>query len=120
MNFYSGQSFEYASVRYRVRNGNRCEGDLVIEFSTDGGRSWHRPAIAHTLILIDFKYQVEENNYGALGKIKRGGLGGWKLLQAIMAAVSNGWESEAEKIKRERAELQKRNDLIGGQLSLPG
>jgi hypothetical protein len=102
--FYAGQEFEYKGIHYRIRSGDRCDGDLVLEFYVTG---WHRPAIAHTYILTSFKYQVEENNYGDNGKVKRG-LGGWYLLKKIRMACLNGWKAEAEEIVRQRADLNGR------------
>jgi len=96
--FYAGQTFNYKSVEYRVIEGNRCDGDLVLEFRVNG---WHRPTIAHTMILAAFKHQVEENNYGPSGKISRG-QGGQYLLDAITRACKNGWRLEAEVINQQR------------------
>lgn len=99
--FYAGQEFEHDGVQYRVLAGRHCEGDLVIQFRVAG---WHQPAIAHSLILTDFKFQVEENNYGRNGKIKRGKQGGWYLIEALKSACrpSNGWRIVASRIKNER------------------
>lgn len=100
MQFYAGQTFVHDNVSYRILKGNRCDGDLVIEFMVNG---WHRPKIAHTLILENFKFQVEENNYGSNGKIKKG-RGGWYLLDSVRSAAMNGWEDDALKIIRQREE----------------
>lgn len=103
--FHAGQEFSYAGVQYRVLQGTRCDGDLVIEFSLPPG--WHRPAIAHTLILAEFKYQVEENNYGAEGKVQRG-QGGWYLLSAIKEACDFGWAHVAQRVKDQRLAAERR------------
>lgn len=115
MNFEPGLQFVHDRVCYRVVSGDRCEGDMVIEFSLDGVR-WHRPSIAHSEILISFKFQVEENNYGANGKVKRG-RGGWYLLDSIKSACRNGWEAEAKRIREQRQ--QKESVAIQAQLGLP-
>lgn len=100
--FYAGQEFAHKGVRYRVREGTRCQGDIVLEFCIDG---WYRPHIAHTFILAAFKYQVEENNYGKEGKIKRG-FGGAYLLDALKRACVNGWQLEAEVIEQQRNKIK--------------
>lgn len=106
MKFEPGAVFEYGGVCYRVRKGNRCDGDMVIEFCVTG---WHRPTIAHTLILSEFKFQVDHNNYGPNGKIRRGGRGGWMLIDAIKEACRYGWEGVAARIfgERQRAEARR-------------
>ncbi len=56
----------------------------------------YTPTIAHTLILFEFKCQVEDNNYPPP-------LLGWKKLhQALLDARTVGWEKIAEMIKQER------------------
>lgn len=97
--FYAGQEFEFDGVQYRILPGNRCRDDLVLEFRVVG---WHRPKIAHTLILCDFKFQVEQNNYGPNGKIQKA-RGGWYLIDAIKSACHrNGWRVVANRIENER------------------
>jgi hypothetical protein len=100
MKFWPGQEFEHDGVQYRVLVGDRCEDDMVLEFRVAG---WHRPKIAHSLIAVEFKFQVEENNYGRHGKIKRGGRGGWMLIDAIKEACRYGWETVAERIAKQRS-----------------
>lgn len=102
--FYAGQVFDHEGVRYRIIKGNRCDGDLIIEFSCVG---WCRPTIAHNQILTDFKYQVEENNYGNNGKVTRG-RGGLYLMESIWRACQNGWRSEAAMTRRQREEKARR------------
>lgn len=99
--FYVGSTFTYGGVSYRVLAGRYCDGDMIIEFSTDSGQTWHRPHIAHTLILAEFKYYVEENNYPRSDRWK----GGQYLLDAITRATADGtgWQAEAERIARQRA-----------------
>lgn len=82
MKFFPGLSFAEMGIHFRVSRGNRCEGDMVMDISIDG-KKWIRPTISHTFILTEFKYQVEENNYGKDGKIKRGGEGGEYLMRHI-------------------------------------
>lgn len=107
MKFAPGQEFEHNGVQYRVLAGYRCEGDMVLEFRVVG---WHRPTIAHSLIAAEFKFQVEENNYGRNGKIKRGGRGGWMLVDAIKEACKYGWGSVAERIAGQRERAATRRD----------
>ncbi len=92
--FVAGQEFEFDGVQYRVLAGNRRKGDLVLEFRVVG---WHRPMIAHTLILAAFKFQVEENNYP-----RPRFRGGYKLLDAIKEACKYGWKSVVDRIANER------------------
>ena len=101
MKFYEGMTFQNHNVTYRVRKGNRCDGDLVIEFKVDG---WYMPPIAHTYILTNFKFQVEENNYGENGKVKKG-RGGWYLLDKIRSAAMHGWQQGADEIIEQREAL---------------
>lgn len=117
MNFAVGNNFSDGAFEYRVVAGKNCEGDMIIECRLPGS-GWHRPKISHTLILVNFKFQVEENNYGANGKKKRG-RGGWYLLEKIRRACLNGWEVEAEEIARQRAELKKRDEYAAAQMGLP-
>jgi hypothetical protein len=107
MKFAPGQEFERNGVQYRVLSGDRCEGDMVLEFRVAG---WHRPTIAHSLIAIEFKFQVEQNNYGPNGKLRKGGRGGWMLIDAIKEACRYGWESVAERILGERERAARRRE----------
>ena len=100
MIFYAGQSFSSHNgrIEYRILAGDRCDGDLVLEFRIDRG-NWIMPRIEHTLILATFKGQVEENNYPQ----SKGYEGCWRLLKAIGNAVlCNDWKAEAKKIEGER------------------
>ena len=115
MRFYAGQQFERDGIEYRVLPGNRCDGDLVIEFKVNG---WHRPKIAHTMILTAFKFQVEENNYGQSGKVKSG-RGGWYLLEKIKRACLYGWQQEVDAIAQQRHVLEATKEAARAQLSLP-
>lgn len=99
MRFEAGQTFIYDNIHYHILAGNRCPGDLVIEFSVDG-YNWKRPTITHSLILFCFKWQVEENNYGKEGKIKRG-QGGEYLIGSLRRAIKWGWQDEAKHIEAE-------------------
>jgi hypothetical protein len=99
MRFIVGMEFEHGGILYRVLKGNRREGDMVLEFRTVQV-GWHRPRIAHTMILLDFKYQVEENNYP-----KPRYQGGEKLMKAMWYAVLEGWELQAAEIAQERVAL---------------
>lgn len=95
MRFHAGQEFEHCGVRYRIRAGNRRPvGDLIIEFQVVG---WHRPTIAHTLILAAFKYQVEEHNYP-----RPHYLGGKKLIDALLSSMQGNLDYEITKIVQER------------------
>ena len=103
--FPVGWTLSKDGIHYRVMLGNRCHGDRVIEIKTDG---WVRPRIAHTLLMADFKYQVEENNYGSgengspIGKVQCGS--GWNYLKwALIDAFHAGWEAVAARIDREVA-----------------
>lgn len=112
--FYAGQTFAHDGIQYRVLEGTRCKGDLVLEFFLNG---WHRPKIAHTLILAAFKHQVEENNYGPEGQIKRAE-GGRYLLKSIERACVGGWQLEAETIQQERLKAQRRRTEENMQMHL--
>jgi len=91
--FCDGDAFIYDRVRYRVRAGVYCDDDMIIDFSFDG-KTWHTPSIGHSLILVAFKFAVEENNYGKRGKIKSGrGVG---LLLDAQKGV--GWSNPGRKV----------------------
>ena len=62
MKFEVGDQFKHGGVEYRVIEGRNAIGDMIMEFRLPGS-DWHRPKIVHSLILTDFKYQVEDNNY---------------------------------------------------------
>lgn len=110
--FTVGQRFFYDGIEYEILGGNRCDGDMIIRFRLPGG-AWCTPTIAHSLILLDFKYQVEENNYGENGKIQRAS-GGWYLIGAVIRALREvGWQKKAEEI---RAEVEKaKRKRLGGE-----
>lgn len=111
--FHVGQTFEHERVLYRVLKGDRCDGDMVIQFSTDAGKNWHQPGIAHLLVLTALKFEVEENNYGKHGKIKRA-MGGRKLLNALSdACYRQPWPEVAERIDDERKNAQDRRNNPG-------
>lgn len=117
--FRAGDEFTFAGVQYRVVRGRRCDGDLILQFRLPGS-DWHTPAIAHTLILTALKWQVEENNYGADGKVKHG-QGGWYLFDRITDAALNDWRGAADKTTREaETAKERRNDLVQDHLGLPG
>lgn len=99
MRFSVGDQFMKDGIEYRVVAGNRCDGDMVIEWRQIR-QGWHRPSLSHTFILTSFKYQVEQNNYGVNGKIKRG-KGGRYLLEAVEGACLHGWEHEVLKVERQ-------------------
>jgi hypothetical protein len=119
--FYIGQKFERDGVIYRVRAGNRCEGDMVLEFYLVRS-GWHRPTIAHTCILADFKSQVEENNYGQNGRVKKG-LGALFLQKRIEEAFTGGWlvaaNRTAQEVRVKQEERERIESLVSGQLGLP-
>lgn len=117
MNFEAGQFFSYKGVDYRIINGKNGKGDLVIEFRVNGG-AWHRPHIAHTMILTSFKFQVEQNNYGENGSVKKG-RGGWYLLDKLKRACIHGWKQEAECIEKQRMDLESARTAAQAQLGLP-
>ncbi len=116
MKFLPGQQFSHDGVWYRILAGNRCEGDMIIEFSLDG-QDWHRPRISHAQILISFKFSVEENNYGTAGKVKRG-RGGWYLLDSIKSACLNGWEAESNRTETDRRKLEADKEEASKQATL--
>lgn len=95
--FQVGNKFQYAGLHYRILPGNRCPGDRVIEFSTDGGKTWHRPAIAHGIIMYEFKCAVEAHNYPHPSY-----RGHYKLMNAYAGAIARGWRSVAIEIEGER------------------
>lgn len=114
MKFPVGWKFTKDGIHYRVVVGERprCEGDRVIDIKTDG---WVRPKIEHTLLMADFKYHVEENNYGSgkngspVGGVMRAS--GWqKLKWALIDTFSAGWETVAARIDREAKDAAERRN----------
>lgn len=101
--FYAGQVGSYDGIEYRILEGNRKPGDLVLEFRLPGS-DWHRPKMSHTFILTALKYQVEENNYPPI----LGYLGGAKFWQAIKRACISSWRQEAEAVALEANAAKKR------------
>lgn len=111
--FRVGDVIRDGVITYRVIQGRHCPGDMVIQFTLDG-HNWVTPKISHTLILADFKWQVEENNYGRAGQIMRG-KGGQKLLDRINYACRFGWKEAAEITAEERARKEQRVDSNGNE-----
>lgn len=105
--FYVGQQFAWDGAYFRVRQGDRCDGDMVLDMSLDRGKTWVSPPIAWNLIFTAFKFGVEENNYGPKGKIKRG-YGGRYLMDALISAATGDWLEKAIKIEGQ-AERAKSN-----------
>lgn len=104
--FYAGQVFVHDGIEYRILAGNRCAGDLVLEFR-QLYNGWFRPKIAHTLILVAFKSQVEENNYGPHGEVKPGN--GYRYLWwALRSAAMDGWQGAASRVLGEARQARER------------
>lgn len=92
--FYPGQQFVYGGVEYRIEQGNRRPGDLLLLFRTlESG--WHAPTIAHSIICLAVKWQVEENNYP-----RPRFQGGFKLLRAVAIGLMNA-QTAIEEIEME-------------------
>jgi hypothetical protein len=104
--FYVGQRFAWDGAYFRVRQGNRCTGDMVLDMSLDRGKTWVSPPIAWNLIFTAFKFGVEENNYGPHGKVKRGN--GGKYLMDALAGATDDWLKQANEVEKQ-AERAKSN-----------
>jgi hypothetical protein len=109
--FSVGMSFQRDGIRYYVKEGDRCEGDMIISFDLLSPKV--TPKISHLLILADFKSQVEENSYGPNGKRKRGGQGAWYLFNRIKMAMLKGWLVAADLTDEEatKARLRRMGEL---------
>ncbi len=111
MIFRPGQTLICGQRHYRIVEGTRKTGDMILEVAVNG---WHRPLIANTLLEVAFKYQVEENNYPT----SLGFEGGRKLLRRIEDACINGWEQAAQRTNQEAeaARLRREQEFVQGQL----
>lgn len=112
MTFYAGQTIDRGRLKFRVTKGDRCEGDLVLHFAVKcdrcGADCWHTPKIELMFISAAFKAQVEENNYGAAGKITAG-KGWWKLAEKLSYVLSTGdWEGAAAETESEANNAKQR------------
>jgi hypothetical protein len=111
--FKIGDTWTVGNIRYRVVAGTRCAGDKVLQFSTgyyddSSVLRWCTPPISHTLILVNFKFEVEENNYGANGRVVIG-QGGKYLLDRILSSSVLGWRAVADKIAEQVAAKARRD-----------
>ncbi len=83
---------------YRVREGNRNKGDMVIDISLDG-ENWRSPPMSLNYILLSFKAWIEENNYNSPNEIKHGL--GWVYLFVHLLWALKDWRAVAKKTNDE-------------------
>jgi hypothetical protein len=98
------QELQVCGIDFRVREGRKFIGDLVIEWHTPQG-GW-RPITADVVfLLVDFLYDNEERRYPSTpdGRV----LGGRKVLREVQHAAFHGWRSAVGQLQQERISKQR-------------
>lgn len=94
--FTAGEHGEVSGFRYRIVEGQKKPGDLVLEIFN--GERWVKVSMELGGFLADFHYQVEDHLYPRTSGHK----GGEKYFEHMRRAVKNGWRFASAILTSER------------------
>lgn len=106
--FAVGHTGECSEIRYRVIQGAKKPGDLVLQLYVNG--RWQRIRMELGFLLAAFFFENEEVLYPPSGSRH---IGGDYYMRECWDAIYYGWESAAQKLRKERAARIQRLEFAG-------